>query len=140
MLVVKRLTIWLLEIILETALLGVVLVNLFGCDLHAYVKCLAVNFVWIGTLFFSTGYLFSTGVARAIWRGRNVWIYPMIATALFFVHFEILNYAAGGAFDLAKRSVIRVAGACIVFTCTFLGSLALQRWVPLHSRLVKSPR
>jgi hypothetical protein len=131
----KQLLVWFLETSLEVALLAATLVSLFGCDQHAYGKCLAVNFVWIGTMFFSTGYLFSTGIARAIWRGRSTWIYSVVATVLFLIHFEILNYAAGGAFDPAKRSVIRVAGACIVFACTFLGSLVLRRWGPARSQL-----
>jgi hypothetical protein len=47
---------------------------------------------------------------------------------LFFVHFEILNHAAGGIFDAPKRTVIRIAGACIVVACTFAGTLLLRRW------------
>jgi hypothetical protein len=133
MLILKRLFTWLLETSLEAVLLGVVLLSLFGCDQHVYIKCLAVNFIWIGTMFFSTGYLLSTCVARALWQRRSLWIYPLIATVLFFIHFEILNRAAGGAFDPAKRFVIRVAGGCIVFTCTFLGSLLLRNWMPVRS-------
>jgi hypothetical protein len=98
----KRLLVWFLETSLEGALLAVVLVSLFGCDQHAYGRCLAVNFVWIGTMFFSTGYLLSTGIARAIWRGRGMWIYSVVATVLFFIHFEILNYAAGGCIRSGK--------------------------------------
>jgi hypothetical protein len=133
----KRLIVWFIETSLEDALLGVVLVSLFGCDQHAYGKCLAVNFVWLGTMFFSAGYLLTTGIARAIWRGRDVWPYSVVATVLFFIHFEILNYAAGGAFDPAKRSVIRVVGACIVFACTLAGTFALRNWTPARSRLAE---
>ena len=135
----KRLLVWFIETSLEGALLAVVLVSLFGCDQHAYDKCLAVNFVWIGTMFFSTGYLLSTGIARALWRGRSIWIYPVVATLLFFIHFEILNYIAGGAFDTAKRSVIRVAGACIVFACTLAGTFALRKWGPARSNIANAP-
>ena len=135
----KRLLVWFIETSLEGALLAVVLVRLFGCDQHPYGKCLAVNFVWIGTMFFSTGYLLSTGIARAMWRGRSMWIYSVVATVLFFIHFEILNYAAGGAFDPAKRSVIRVAGACIVFACTLAGTFALRKWGPARSNFVDAP-
>lgn len=128
MLILRRLSIWILETSLEAALLSVVLISLFGCDEHAYGKCLGINFIWIGTMFFGTGYLFSTGIVRAVWRGATVWLYPVVAVMLFFVHFEILNHAAGGMFDPSKRAVIRTAGGGVVLLCTMAGSLALQRW------------
>jgi len=136
-LILKRLLIWVLEASLEAALLGLVLISLFGCDQHMYIKCLAVNFVWVGTMFCSTGYLLSTGIARTLWRFGSAWLYPAIATALFFIHFEILNYAAGGTFDPQKRSVIRVAGALIVLTCTFAGTFTLRKWALVRSKLAE---
>ena len=56
-------------------------------------------------------------------------LYPVLAVVLFLVHFEILNYLAGGIFDLKKRVVIRVAGVCIVLACTFAGNLILRKWM-----------
>jgi hypothetical protein len=128
MLILKRLAIWLLEVVLEAFLLSVVLVCLLGDDQHKYAKDLTVSFVWIGSMFFSTGYLFTTAIARAVWRGRTVLLYPVVAVLLFLVHFEILNYSAGGVFDIQKRVVIRVAGVCIVLACTFAGNLTLRKW------------
>ncbi|MGH7489235.1 MAG: hypothetical protein ACREMY_27070 [bacterium] len=128
MLILKRLAIWLLETSLEALLLAVVLVSLFGCDQHAYGKCIGVNFVWIGTMFFSTGYLLTTAIARAVWRRDTVRLYPAVAAGLFLIHFEILNHATGGAFDPLKRVVIRIAGVCVVLACTFAGNLILRRW------------
>lgn len=133
MLILKRLIVWFVETSLEAALLGVLLISLFGHDQHAYFKNLAVLFVSIVAMFFSTGYLFSTGIVRALWQPRAAWLYPVVATVLFLIHFEILNHAAGGAFDPTKRFLIRVAGGCIVFTCTFLGSLLLRNWVPIRN-------
>jgi hypothetical protein len=124
----KRLLIWFLETSLEAVLLAVTLLCLFGHDRNAYFKDLAINFVWIGTMFFSTGYLLSTLVARAIWQGRSLWIYSVIAAVLFSIHFEILNYAAGGAFNVTPRWVVRIAGACIAFPCTLAGTSLLRRW------------
>lgn len=112
---------------METLLLAVILVSLSGNGKHAYIRDVAVSSVWIGAMFFSTGYLFTTGIARTIWQPRRVWLYPMLATLLFLIHFEILNYTAGGIFDPAKRAVIRIAGGCIVLVCTFAGSMALQK-------------
>ena len=124
----KRLAIWFLETVFEAFLLSVVLLCLLGDDQHKYAKDLSVSFVWIGTMFFSTAYLFTTAVARAVWRGDTVRLYPLVAGALFLVHFEILNHSAGGIFDLRKRLVMRVAGMIIVLACTFVGNLLLRRW------------
>ena len=128
MLILKRLVIWLFETVFEAFLLSVVLVCLLGDNQHKHTKDLSVSFVWIGTMFFSTGYLFTTAIARAVWRGGTVRFYPVVAAVLFLVHFEILNHSAGGIFDLRKRLVIRIAGVCIVFACTFVGTLLLRRW------------
>jgi hypothetical protein len=128
MLILNRLSIWILETVLEALLLSVVLVFLLGDDQHKHAKDLAVSFVWIGTMFFSTGYLFTTAITRAVWRGSRIWLYPVVALVLFFIHFEILNHAAGGIFDAPKRAVIRTAGGCIVLACTLAGSLLLRRW------------
>jgi hypothetical protein len=124
----KRSVVWLSETVLEALLLSVVLVCLLGDKEHRYAKDLAVSFVWIGTMFFSTGYLFTTLIARAALRGRFMWLYPGVALVLFFIHFEILNHSAGGIFDVAKRAPIRIAGACIVLVCTSVGTLLLRRW------------
>jgi hypothetical protein len=136
-LILKRLLIWALEASLEAALLGVVLISLFGCDQHMYIKCLGVNFVWVSTMFCSTGYLLTTGIARTLWRLGSAWLYPAMATALFFIHFEVLNYAAGGVFDPQKRSVIRIAGAFIVLMCTLAGTFTLRMWTPVRSKLAE---
>jgi hypothetical protein len=126
MLILKRLAIWLFETSLEALLLAVVLVSLFGCDQHTYGKCIGVTSVWVGSMFFGTGYLFTTAIARAVSRGVSVWPYSVIALALFFIHFEILNHAAGGMYDAPKRIVLRLAGGCIVLACTFAGTLLLR--------------
>lgn len=124
----KRLAVWLIEVVLEAMLLSVVLLCLSGYTRGTVLKDLTVGFIWITTMFFSTGYLFTTAIARAVWRGRRVWVYSAVALALFFVHFEILNHASGGIFNRPERLVIRTAGACIVLTCTLAGTLILRWW------------
>ena len=128
MLILKGLSIWLLEISIEALLLAAVLVSMFRCDQHDYGRCLGVNFVWVGTMFFATGYLFTTAASRSVWRIAVRWYYVVVALGLFYVHFEILNYSAGGAFDAPKRTVIRIAGGCIVSACTLAGTLLLRKW------------
>jgi hypothetical protein len=129
-LILKRLTVWFIETASEALLLGLVLTLLFGHDQHAFLKDVLIYSSGISLLFFSTGYLLTTIVARAVLRGRGSWLYPAIATALFFIHFEIMNVSLGGAFAPSTRLRVRVAGACIAFACTVVGTLALRRWTP----------
>jgi hypothetical protein len=104
MLVLRRLAAWAVEIALESVLLGLLLFAYLGYDSHAFVKDLFVYVSGIGLLFFTTGYLITTAIFRAFWRGRKPWPYSIIATALFLIHFEVMNVATGGAFEPQARS------------------------------------
>ena len=91
-------------------------------------KDVIAGFVWVSMMFFSTGYVFTTGLARAIWQPGKAWLYPTVATVLFFIHFEILNHAAGGIFTPAMRAGVQFVGAFIAFSCTLAGTFALGKW------------
>jgi len=134
MLVLRRLAVWFVETSSEVLLLGLVLTVLLGHDEHAFFKDFARYSSGIVLLFFTTGYLLSTIVVRSVWRGRTLWSYPAIATFLFFIHFEIMNVALGGAFEPPDRIRIVVAGACIAFACTLAGTLALRTWVQADNK------
>jgi hypothetical protein len=139
MLILKRLTIWFIEMASEILLFGAVLTILLGHDQNAFAKDLLIYSSGISLLFFTTGYFLSTIVVRAIWRGRAVWPYPVMATVLFFIHFEIMNVGLRGAFEPADRLRIRAIGACIVFTCTFAGSIILRKWALAHRKSADVP-
>jgi ABC-type Mn2+/Zn2+ transport system permease subunit len=128
MLILKRLVAWLIETFSEVVLLGVVLAVLLGHDKRAFFKDVSIYSSGIILMFVITGYLLSTIIVRAVWRGRTLWSYPAIATVLFFIHFEIMNAGLGGAFEPSDRLRIRLAGACIVFACTLTGTFVLRRW------------
>jgi intracellular septation protein A len=138
MLILKRLSVWFVEISSEVVLLGLVLTVLLGHDQHAFFKDLSIYSSGIILLSVTTGYLLSTIVVRAVWRGRTLWSYPTIATVLFFIHFEIMNVGLSGAFEPSVRVRIRAAGACIVFACTLAGTFALRKWAPARSKLAES--
>ena len=124
----KRVAVWFIETCFEVLLLGLVLTLLLGHDQHAFLKDVLIYSSGISLLFFSTGYLLTTVVVRAVWKGRRAWLYPAVAVALFFIHFEIMNLEVRGAFDPSTRLRVRVAGASIVLVCTVVGTLALRRW------------
>ena len=142
-LILKRLVVWLLETSLQALLLGLFLIVLHGYDEHAFGKDLSFYFNMIALLFFTTGYLLSTAIIRAIWKSRGLWSHPAIVAVLFLIHFEILNVGAGGAFEPPERLRLRVAGTCIAFVCTFVGGCFLRKWVragngpdPQHREMV----
>jgi hypothetical protein len=137
MLILKRLSAWFVETSSEVVLLGLVLTVLLGHDQHAFFKDLSIYSSGVILLSVTTGYLLSTIVVRAVWRGRTLWSYPAIATVLFFIHFEIMNVGLGGAFEPSARVRIRAAGACIVFACTLAGTFVLRKWAPAHSKLAE---
>lgn len=128
LLVIRRWVVWALETISEILLVSLFLVTLFGYDPHA-IGGHEFPFVVAAVCWFSfaTGYLLTTLIFRTFWRGRTLWSYPAIASSLFFIHFEILNSAAGGIYDPSRRIWILIAGVCIVFTCTLFGSFLLRR-------------
>ena len=128
-LILKRLAVWMLETSLQALLLSLFLIVSQGYDEHAFGKDLLFFFNAVALLFFTTGYVLSTAIIRVIWKGPRLWLYPAIATILFFIHFEILNVGVGGAFEPPARLRIRVAGACFAFACTLIGGWLLRKWV-----------
>lgn len=128
MLILKRLCVWFIETVSEAFFLGILLGVLFGYDHNALVKSILTLSIAISYMFFVTGYLLSTAVVRALWKGQTLWSYPATATILFFIHFEIMNVGVGGAYEPKDRLRILIIGAFIAFACTFVGTLLLRRW------------
>lgn len=126
---VKRLAIWAAEIILQAVLVGLLLIGLFGYEPHDFGRDLLGLTGLILIMFFMTGYLATTAISRAVWRGRKPWLYSIIASALFLIHFEVLNISVGGAYEPRDRVRIRMAGACIAFLSTLAGTTVLQKWM-----------
>jgi hypothetical protein len=127
MLILKRLAVWFAETSLEALLLGLTLISVFGYDQHGLGRSLGLYVSGIVLLSFTTGYLLTTAVARGAWRGRQWWSYSGIAVALFLIHSQVFFVVSGGSTRPEKLSM-QIAGACIVFACTFAGTLALRRW------------
>jgi ABC-type Mn2+/Zn2+ transport system permease subunit len=125
---IKRLTVWISETAFELVLLGVFLAAFLGHDRNEFMWAVLVYAAAILMMFVTTGYLLTTVLARAFWKGKNAWSYPCAAVALFFLHFEIMNVAARGAFDPAARFRVRIAGAVIALLCSSIGTVVLRRW------------
>ena len=128
MLILKRLTIWATEVVVQAFLLGLLLIGLLGHGQHASGKDVLALAYSVLFMFVITGYALTTAISRTIWTGRKIVLPSAIATTLFLIHFEVINFAAGGAFEPKDRAHIRLAGACIAFLTTLAGTVALRRW------------
>ncbi len=135
MLILKRFAIWLFETSLGALLLGLALIGLFGYYQHAFGRSLGLYVSGIVLFSFTTGYLLTTVVARIVWKGQKLWSYSAIAAVLFLIHSEVFFVVSGGSTRLQKL-LIQAVGACVVFACTFLGSVILQKCVSKRNKLV----
>ena len=134
--VVKRLTVWLLETLLGIMLLALFLIVLYGHDKHAFGGDFLTGVAVIVAMAFSTGYLLSSAVSRAIWRGRTLWSYPSLAALLFFIHSQLFFIVSGGSTQ-SEKLLVQAPGLCIVFGCTLAGTFVLRKWAPARSKLAE---
>jgi hypothetical protein len=142
MLTLKRLLIWLVESCCEAILTGALLLILAHIQFRGenltddgFFHGLAVLSVAVAMMFFSTGYLLTTLIGRLCVKPERTFLYPCVATALFVIHFEILNFGVGGAFERWERWTIRVVGPWIAFACTLAGNQLLSKWKSSSPRL-----
>ena len=135
MLILRRLSVWFGETLLEALLLGLALVGLFGYDQHAFGKSLEFYVTGILLFSFTTGYLLTTAIARGAWRGEKAWPYSVVASLLYLLHSEIFFRLSGGS-TRPEQFSMQVSGIFIVFACTFGGTLVLRRWTAATSESV----
>ena len=132
MLIQKRITVWLVETASEAFLVSVLLIVLstsYGPSQQGLIRDLGTGFFGTLLFFFTTGYLLTTAIADALWRNKKIWVYPFIVSILFSVHLQIFFLVTGG-WDSAERLPVRIAGPCIAFACTYVGSSILVRGKP----------
>jgi hypothetical protein len=137
----KRITVWSLETQCQALLLSVLCIILSsrsGPRDDGIVRDLVFEFNLVSVLFFSTGYLFTTAILAVFWRGQRLWLYPIIAAALFSIHLQILFFALGDVTPSEKLPV-RLAGPYIVFVCTLVGGCCLRRWIRAGNKLADAP-
>jgi len=125
--VLKRMVVWFFETLFEAVLLALALIGLFGYDQHALGRSFGIYLSGVLLLSLTTGYLLTTAVARAAWRVRNWWTYPALAVTLFLIHSEIFFVISGGS-TRSEKLTMQIAGACVVFACTLVGTFAVRKW------------
>jgi len=123
--------VWLLETSSEAFLLGLLFVVFFGPDRHGFIRDLLFGVGAVALVFVTTGYILTTAILRLAWKRQRSVQVSIIAILLFLIHSQIFFVVSGGSTQ-SERLLIQAAGACIVFFCTYTGSLALQKWIKLR--------
>ena len=143
----KRLLVWVLEVLAEAFLLGTLLgallfPNFFNLISGVWALALAVAAVLV-----LHGYYLTRALFGVVWRSQIPWLYPAIAAALFVTHMHIAIVRSKRdltPFAQATEFPCLVGGACIVFAGAFAGNWALRKWTrtgssgpePQHSGIV----
>jgi hypothetical protein len=130
----KRLTVWLLEALVTTLLLGVLFGALSSPDLSTFISLLPG--VWalafgVGAILFLHGYYLTTALAGVVWRSQKLWLYPAIAATLFVIHSHVVFFRLKPDLSSSGRAAelpFLAGGACIVFACALGGNWLLRKW------------
>ncbi|HWB85159.1 MAG TPA: hypothetical protein VG675_13525 [Bryobacteraceae bacterium] len=133
-LILKRLTVWLLEALVSTLLFGVLFGALSSPDLSTFASILpgawALAF-GVGAILFLHGYYVTTALAGVVWRSQKPWLYPAIAATLFVIHTHIVFFRLKPDLSPSGRTAelpFLAGGACIAFACAFGGNWLLRKW------------
>ena len=130
-LILKRLVVWLLEVLVEALLLGALLGALV---LPNFVTLLpgvwALGFA-VGVVLFLHGYYLTRVLFGVVWRSQRKRLYPAIAATFFIIHMHIAFVRLKPDMSLLGRATelpFLAGGACIVFACAFAGNWCLRKW------------
>jgi len=126
----KRITVWFAETQCEALLLSALCVVLSlpqGPNGDGIFRDLVFGFIAVSTLFLATGFLLTTAIVSAFWRGESRWLYSAFAAALFSVLLQILFYVTDPE-DKHERLRYWIFGTCIVFGCSLVGGYILRWW------------
>ena len=127
----RRLVVWLAEILVEAVLLGGVVGLLLLPDAAGAFQRIVVPALAVVFLLLVHGYYLTVGVFAVLWRSQRSWLYPLIAAALFVGHMHFAISRSESDLTLVARSAegtFLTAGAGIVFTCAFAGNWCLRKW------------
>jgi hypothetical protein len=119
--ILKRLTVWVLEALFTAVLLGGLLAALSSPDLSTFISVLPG--VWalafgVGAILFLHGYYLTTVLAGVVWRSQKLWLYPTIAATLFLIHTDIVFLRLKP--DLSSSAEQRSFHSSLVVRASFL--------------------
>lgn len=129
MTVLRRLAVWLIETCCEAILLMLmILVTSAPSAQRTIVDDVPLAFFGTVIVFMiGSGYWLTTALGRLFLSSRNLCVYPTISAVLFIVHEQFLF--SGWKVPDGAHLQTQILGACLVFICTFIGSVFLRRLV-----------
>lgn len=134
---VKRIAVWLLEMLVGTYLLGIVSFILLSVNPLNVLRGAFGGAATIGEFLFFTGYYLTMAFAGLFHRDNGKWHYPTVAGMLFLAHVSLVWMTKGGTF---APITLLLSGSSIVFLCAFAGSWLLSRWLAVSATPVESMR
>lgn len=141
MLTVKRIAIFLVELLVEALLLGSLLGAMLSCHV-GFLNGMIASIIAVPVILFLHGYYISR-ILALIARTRKIgWLYPVVATSVFIAHVLFMVSQSKSDLTPGGQAMILpflIGGACIVFACTLAGTFALRKWAPAHSNLADAP-
>ena len=141
MLSLKRLAVWLREVLVEALLLGCLLGALVSSETGMLYGVIG-SVLAVPVVLFLNGYYLTRALAGAAWRSRSRWLYPFLASAIFLVHVSfVVSHFKGDftPFARATATPFLAGGAFIVFVCALGGNWLMRKWTPAGRSLAAKP-
>jgi hypothetical protein len=132
MLTVKRIAIFLIELLVEAFLLGGLLGIMVSHQI-GQLNGMIGSIIAVPVILALHGYYILRILAVIARTSRLTWLYPSIATSVFIAHvwFVLLRSKADlSPIAQSMSAPFLIGGACIVFACAFAGTIALRKWAP----------
>jgi hypothetical protein len=139
---IKRLAMTLIEVLLESLLLGTLFCLLVAPTQYNSLLATVISPLPVILVLFLYGYYFTRPLVGLFWRPDPAWAYALRAAALFAVHMGIAIVRLRPDISPEARSVtipFLIGGTAIVFCCAWFGSRLLLRWINPRRRTPDSP-
>lgn len=139
--ILKLLTVWLVEALAAALLLGGLFGALSAPDVTNFLSMLPG--VWalaagIAAVLFLHGYYLLAALAGVFFRSRKLWVYPPISATIFVIYTHIVFIRLKPDLSSSGRATefpFLIVGACLVFACAMVGNLILSKWVRTGSSI-----
>jgi len=136
MLTVKRVALFLLELLIEALLLG----SLMGVLISGHTGLqngIIGSILSVPVILALHGYYFSRVLCAIARTSKTRRFYPLFACLVFIGHAWYAFWQMKSSLSPFAESVkipFLIGGVCIVFVCAFIGTMALERWAPTRDR------
>lgn len=132
----KRIVVWLIEVLTEALLLGCLLGALVSSKI-GLLNGVIGSALALPVVLFLNWYYVTRALAGLASRSRNPWLYPAIVAVVFVVHMHLAFARLKSdlsPFGQAVELPFLVGGGCIVFVCALGGNRLMRKWTRLGNK------